>query len=146
MGPGANSSGTATWPDFLAVLEPNLNILCISLPMLASWLKRAIGKTTNGSSNAEYYQGRSRTRTFGRSSAADKFQRMDESICMDNMMTKTECRADARSETGSETALSPSADVKAEMQGSTGAGEKRDTLTDGIMVQRTLHVSVSEVK
>jgi hypothetical protein len=136
-GPGADSSGTATWPDFLAVLEPNLNILCISLPMLASLMKLAVGKTTNASSNGEYQ--RSRTRTFGRGSAADKFRRMgDDSIRMDSMVTKTECRADARSDSGSETALSPAGDQ--------GGGGNQDTLTDGIRVKRTLQVSVSEAQ
>lgn len=133
--PTADAATTATWPDFLAVLEPNLNILCISLPMLSWIFKRAIAKTTRagGSSSGRkaYYAGGDAPRlpTFGagRSGNNDKnFRRMVEeevedvphkgskkgngSIVMDSLRTRTEteCRADSRSsDTGSEIALSP---------------------------------------
>jgi hypothetical protein len=103
--------------------------------MLGQLFKRVTGKT-DASSRSTYP---SDIRTFGRGTSSKKFQKIDESIAMNTISATTECRVDATSDSGSETALSPSA--KADP-----SGEGHGKAAKGITVQRTLQVSISKAE
>jgi hypothetical protein len=106
-------------------------------------------------------------KTFGRSGGSDKFQRMHDateeideeddlgvhhgrrprhrerdSVVMETFRTRTEteCKADNRSESGSETALSPSSDIN---KGPSDIGVGRTLSLKGITVSRSI-VQISE--
>ena len=49
-----NLTGTMIWADFWSATEPNLAILCISLPMLGSLWSRCVA-TRRGASKMAYY-------------------------------------------------------------------------------------------
>lgn len=104
-----NLPGTMVYADFLTTLEPNLGLLCVSLPMLAGLLKRWFGRKA---STAASYGGSSGNKTFGggggsgshgRHTDRKKFQKMDDSIMMETIIDVM------HNDTGSETELAPAA-------------------------------------
>lgn len=71
-----NLTGTMIWADFWSATEPNLAILCVSLPMLGSLWKRMTANRGGGSEakSSGYYS--SESNTIG-SSAFSKIKNQD---------------------------------------------------------------------
>ncbi|KAH6664443.1 hypothetical protein B0J14DRAFT_569727 [Halenospora varia] len=93
-----NLPGTMVYADFLTTLEPNLGILCVSLPMLGGLFRRWFNR--GAESNQMSYG--SSNRTDGKGRTRQKFKKMDESILMETMVDS------GHRDTGSETELAPS--------------------------------------
>ncbi|KAM3074457.1 hypothetical protein ACMFMG_002739 [Clarireedia jacksonii] len=91
-----NLTGTMVWADFLTTLEPNLAILCVSLPMLAGvfkdWFGHGDRSTIMNYSNKAYGVG------DPQHSNRQKFKKMDDSILMETVV-------DVRNETISQEEL-----------------------------------------
>jgi hypothetical protein len=93
-----NLTGTMVWADFLTTLEPNLAILCVSLPMLAGVFKGWFGHGDRGTTLN--YPNRAYGGSDVHSSNRQKFKKMDDSILMETVV-------DIRNETRSEEELVP---------------------------------------
>ncbi|KAK3305421.1 uncharacterized protein B0T15DRAFT_493589 [Chaetomium strumarium] len=50
-----NLTGTMVWADFWSATEPNLGILCVSLPMLGTLWSRCVASTRRGASKLGYH-------------------------------------------------------------------------------------------
>lgn len=92
---------TSIWSDFLACLEPNVTAICISLPTLGPIVKRFMCKSKcQAASNCT--SGQQLSAYSGRKPA-----HRGAGISMVELCSEREYRVDARSESGSETALAP---------------------------------------
>ncbi|KAI0470745.1 hypothetical protein GGR56DRAFT_660360 [Xylariaceae sp. FL0804] len=100
-----NLPGTMVIADFLTTLEPNLGLLCVSLPMLAGLFKSWFGRgqeTTDGyGSSNQYVAGGG-----GRSTDRQKFRKMDDAYMMETVI------ATGPGDTGSDTELAPSTGIR----------------------------------
>lgn len=97
--PEGDASFTSIWPDFLACLEPNVTIICISLPMLGPIVKCCVHKA-RCHTNSDYNSGPESGAYAGRKTPC-----RGDGISMVGLCRKERCRANVQSETGSETAL-----------------------------------------
>jgi len=94
-----NLTGTMVYADFLTTLEPNLGMLCVSLPMLAGLFKGWFGRNP-GTSKSGYG---SSNRMDVKSGTRQKFKKIDEDLLMETMA------GNGHHDTGSETELTSSA-------------------------------------
>ncbi|KAH9906201.1 hypothetical protein F4778DRAFT_724959 [Xylariomycetidae sp. FL2044] len=100
-----NLPGTMVIADFLTTLEPNLGLLCVSLPMLSGLFKSWFGR--HGQTSLSYGSKQSgNTGERHHSNNRQKFHKMDDSIMMETVI-------DAHhNDTGSETELAPSSGIR----------------------------------
>lgn len=78
-----NLTGTMVYADFLSVFEPNLGILCVSLPMLGPIYARYIRRGPS-SANSKLSGGHASSgalRTFGTSGQRKHYRLDDDTTC-----------------------------------------------------------------
>ncbi|KAL2146434.1 hypothetical protein VTI28DRAFT_3903 [Corynascus sepedonium] len=69
-----NLTGTMIWADFWSATEPNLGILCVSLPMLGSLLSRCMPSRRRGNSKLPYHSSENGTNGSAFSKLKDQSQ------------------------------------------------------------------------